>query len=101
MAVFNELDNLLLSQLRLAIMSLLLANEEAEFNVLKDKTGASSGNLSVQIEKLKKAGYIEVEKTFRNNYPLTICKITSQGKRAFHKHIADLKQYFEPQKQNI
>jgi DNA-binding MarR family transcriptional regulator len=96
MGIFNELDNLLLSQLRLAIMSLLLSTDEAEFNSLKEQTGATSGNLSVQIDKLKKAGYIEVEKTFRNNYPLTLCRITAQGRRAFQQYIEDLKQYFDP-----
>ena len=65
--MFKELDPILHSQLRLAIVSLLITVEEAEFNFLKEKTGATSGNLSVQLDKLKNEGYIEVNKSFRNN----------------------------------
>lgn len=67
--------------------------EEAEFNYLKEKTDASSGNLSVQIDKLKKAEYITVNKTFRDNYPLTICKKTDKGAKAFAKYVENLKSY--------
>lgn len=91
--MFKELDPLLHSQLRLAVMSLLMAVEEAEFNYLKEKTGATSGNLSVQIDKLKKAGYIEVTKLFRDNYPLTVCKKTDKGRKAFISYIENLKSY--------
>jgi len=91
--MFNELNPILHSQLRLAIVSLLISVEEAEFNFLKDKTEATSGNLSVQINKLKDAGYIKVDKKFRNNYPLTICKITQTGVDAFEKYVKDLKEY--------
>jgi predicted transcriptional regulator len=98
--MFDELDPLLLNQLRLAIMSLLIAVEEAEFNYLKEKTGATSGNISVQIEKLKHAGYISVEKTYRKNYPLTICRITTEGVSAFEDYVKKLKLYLEPGKEN-
>jgi DNA-binding transcriptional ArsR family regulator len=94
--MFRELDPLLHSQLRLAIMSLLMSVEEAEFNFLKEKTGASSGNLSVQIDKLKQAGYITVSKTFRDNYPLTICKKTPEGIKAFEVYVENLKTYLKP-----
>jgi DNA-binding transcriptional ArsR family regulator len=94
--MFKELNPLLHSQLRLAIMSLLMSVEEAEFNFLKEKTSASSGNLSVQIDKLKQAGYITVSKTFRDNYPLTICKKTSQGIKAFEEYVENLKSYLKP-----
>ncbi len=97
--MFNELDPLLLSQLRLAIMSLLISVEEAEFTFLREKTGSTAGNLSVQIEKLKKAEYISVEKTYRNNYPLTICKITPKGIDAFEQYVRNLNQYIQPKKQ--
>lgn len=92
--MFKELDPMLLSQLRLAIMSYLMVVREAEFNALKDETGASAGNLSAQISKLQEAGYIGVEKTYRNNYPLTLCKITPKGIEAFEAFYADLKTYF-------
>lgn len=92
--MFKELDPMLLSQLRLAIMSYLMVVREAEFNALKDETGASAGNLSAQISKLQEAGYIGVEKTYRNNYPLTLCKLTPKGIEAFEAFYADLKTYF-------
>ena len=92
--MFKELDPLLHSQLRLAIMSLLLGVEEADFVFLKEKTEATSGNLSVQIDKLKEAGYIEVTKTFHGKMPRTICKVTDKGVLAFEVYVRDLKTYF-------
>lgn len=95
--MFEALNPILLSQLRLAIMSFLVVTREAEFNVLKEKTSATAGNLSVQIAKLQDAGYIKVEKTFRNNYPLTICSITDEGVDAFEAFFTSLKGYVEPE----
>ncbi len=77
-------------------MSLLMSVEEAEFIYLKEKTNASSGNLSVQIDKLKQAEYITVTKTFRDNYPLTICKKTKKGINAFESYVENLKSYLKP-----
>lgn len=91
--MFKDLDPLLHSQLRLAIMSLLVAVKEAEFSYLKEKTGATSGNLSVQITKLTDADYIEVKKSFRDNYPLTTCSITKKGVLAFEKYVSDISSY--------
>lgn len=93
---FKELDPILHSQLRLAIMSILISVEEAEFGFLKEKTNATAGNLSVQINKLKEAQYIEVRKQFRNNFPLTICKITPKGIAAFEDYVNVLKEYIKP-----
>lgn len=93
--MFKELDPLLHSQLRLQIMSLLIAVESAEFTYLLEKTGATRGNLSVQISKLKEAKYIEVSKAFRNNYPLTTCSITRKGIDAFEEYVLVIKQYIE------
>ncbi|MDQ3109074.1 MAG: transcriptional regulator [Bacteroidota bacterium] len=90
---FKDLDPVLHSQLRLAVMSVLIAVKEAEFTFLKEKTEATAGNLSVQIQKLKDAGYIEVEKKFRDNYPLTICRITKGGIKAFEEYVAALQAY--------
>ena len=97
--MFEKLDPLLSSPLRLAIISILVTNKEAEFNILKEKTKASAGNLSVQINKLKAAGYIDVVKQFKENYPQTICKITSQGKDAFINYEDALKSYFNNKKE--
>ena len=96
--MFKELDPLLHSQLRLSIVSLLVGVKEAEFSFLKEKTGATAGNLSVQIGKLADAGYISVEKSFRYNYPLTTCKITKTGIKAFETYVDALKQYLHPGK---
>lgn len=93
--MFKELDPLLHSQLRLAIMSILMSVAEAEFTYIKDKTKATAGNLSVQIDKLKVAEYLTVEKSFKNNYPLTVCKITPKGRTAFEKYVKDLKSYLK------
>lgn len=93
--MFDELDPLLHSQLRLAVMSLLLGVEEADFNFLKEKTNATSGNLSVQLRKLADAGYIQIEKTYRDNFPLTLCSITPKGIDAFERYVEVLKQYIE------
>jgi DNA-binding transcriptional ArsR family regulator len=90
---FKELDPVLHSQLRLAVMSLLISVKEAEFTFLKEKTNATSGNLSVQISKLKEAGYIEITKQFNNNYPQTICKITPKGVLAFENYVKALQTY--------
>lgn len=91
--MFKDLDPILHSQLRLAVMSLLISVKEAEFTFLKEKTNATAGNLSVQIQKLKDAGYIDVLKQFKDNYPQTICRITKQGISAFEKYVADLQTY--------
>lgn len=91
--MFPKLDPVLHSELRLAIVSVLVGVESAEFSYLLDKTGASKGNLSAQISKLKTAGYIEVEKSFRNNYPLTTCRISSKGVEAFEAYVKALRDY--------
>lgn len=91
--MFKDLDPILHSQLRLAVMSLLISVKEAEFTFLKEKTNATAGNLSVQIQKLKEAGYIDVAKQFKDNYPQTICKVTKHGVRAFEKYVTDLQSY--------
>lgn len=91
--MFKDLNPILHSQLRLAVMSLLIGVKEAEFTFLKEKTGATAGNLSVQIQKLKEAGYIEVQKQFKDNYPQTICKVTADGVDAFEKYVKALQSY--------
>ncbi|MBK7432720.1 MAG: transcriptional regulator [Chitinophagaceae bacterium] len=93
---FKELDPLLHSQLRLAVMSLLISVKESEFTFLKEKTNASAGNLSVQINKLKDAGYIDVTKQFSNNYPQTLCRITKKGIEAFENYVRALQSYMNP-----
>ena len=96
MTRFKQLDPVLHSQLRLAIVSLLIGTEMAEFTYIREQTGATSGNLSIQITKLKEAGYIEVTKKFRNNYPQTLCSITELGRKKFAEYVSSLKDYLSP-----
>ena len=91
--MFKDLDPLLHSQLRLAIMSLLISLESAEFTFIKEKTNSTAGNLSVQLDKLSEAGYLMIDKSFRGKKPLTTCRITKKGIKAFEEYVAVLKQY--------
>ncbi|VBB47194.1 Transcriptional regulator [uncultured Paludibacter sp.] len=91
--MFKELDPLLHSELRLAVMSILISVEEADFVYIKDQTKATAGNLSVQIDKLSEAGYIEVQRGFLGKRTRTVCKITPKGVDAFKNYIEALKDY--------
>jgi DNA-binding transcriptional ArsR family regulator len=97
--MFKELDPILHSQLRLAVMSLLISVKEAEFTFIREKTNSTAGNLSVQVQKLKDAGYIDVTKQFKDNYPLTTCKITTVGIDAFEAYVKALQEYLQVGKQ--
>lgn len=96
--MFKDLDPILHSQLRLAVVSLLVSVKESEFTFLKEKTNSTAGNLSVQLQKLKEAGYIEIEKKFKDNYPQTICKITPTGVQAFETYFKNIQEYLKPKK---
>jgi DNA-binding transcriptional ArsR family regulator len=98
MSEFKDLDPLLHAQLRLAVVSLLVSVKEAEFTFLREKTGSTAGNISVQLQKLKEAGYIEITKQFKDNYPQTMCRITKKGIRAFEDYVKILKEYLDVQK---
>jgi predicted transcriptional regulator len=91
--MFKPLDPILHSELRLAIISLMIGNEHIEFGYIKEKTKATSGNISVQLQKLKDADYISIEKSFKGNYPLTTCKITEKGLIAFEEYVKILETY--------
>ena len=93
--MFKELDPLLHSQLRLGVISLLISLEAAEFTFLKEKTNATAGNLSVQLDKLSEAGYITIEKSFKGKKPVTTCKITRKGIKAFEEYVNNLKDYIK------
>ncbi len=95
--MYKDLDPILHSQLRLAVVSLLVSVEKADFSYLKEQTGASSGNLSVQITKLKEAGYIDVRKKFKGNYPQTSCRITELGKEKFEAYVQAISKYLKPE----
>lgn len=91
----KELDPLLHNQLRLSIMSLLTASEQISFNYILEQTGATRGNVSVQISKLEDAGYLQVTKSFENKRPLTTMKITSKGLDAMDAYTLALKEYLD------
>jgi DNA-binding MarR family transcriptional regulator len=93
--MFKELDPLLHSQLRLAIVSILISVEEADFVFLREQTGATAGNLSVQIDKLSEAGYISVNKFIDGKKPRTVCKITQEGIEAFDRYVKALQGYIK------
>ena len=95
-----KLDPLLHSELRLAVMSLLAGVDEADFTYLKKQTGATSGNLSVQIDKLTTAGYITVEKGFKGKMPRTACRITPAGQEAFRNYVNALQEYLSAGKES-
>jgi DNA-binding MarR family transcriptional regulator len=94
--MFKDLDPILHSQLRLSIVSILITVEEANFSFIKDATKAAAGNISIQISKLQDAGYVRVEKTFKNNYPNTNISITDKGRKAFEEYVKSLQKYINP-----
>ncbi len=94
--MFKELDPILHSQLRLAVISLLIGVREAEFTFIREKTNSTAGNLSVQINKLKECGYVDVTKQFKDNYPQTVCRITARGISAFEDYVKALQSYMNP-----
>ncbi len=96
--MYKDLDPILHSQLRLTIVSTLITLKETDFNHIKEITKAASGNISIQIKKLQEAGYIQVEKSFKNNYPNTTLTITSKGIEAFETYVNNLKKYINPDK---
>lgn len=89
----KELDPLLHSQLRLAVMSILMNVEEADFVYLREKTDSTAGNLSVQLDKLSAAGYIAIEKGFAGKKTRTVCRVTEKGRKAFEDYVEALRQY--------
>lgn len=89
----RELNPLLHSQLRLAVVSILMNVDEADFVYLREKTDSTAGNLSVQLDKLSSAGYITVEKGFSGRKTRTVCRITALGRQAFEEYVDALREY--------
>ena len=98
--MFKDLDPLLHSQVRLAIMSVLISVKEAEFSYLLENIKTTKGNLSFQLTKLKEAKYIKVKKSFKGNYPLTTCAITRKGIEAYETYVNSLDEYFKEYKKS-
>lgn len=93
--MWEDLDPLLHSQIRLAIVSILVGVEEAQFKYLKEQTGTTAGNLSFQLSKLQEAGYIRITKGFKDNYPLTTVRLLEKGKKAFAAYVQAMKRYLQ------
>jgi DNA-binding MarR family transcriptional regulator len=91
--MYNELDPILNTPVRLAVVSALVKMKQADFGYLQEVTNTTQGNLSHQIKKLSEEEYIEVIKTFKGNYPQTICRLTPKGRKAFEKYVEDIKKY--------
>src|SRR5512145_530775 len=98
--MFNDLDPLLHSHVRLAIMSILISAKTAEFSYLLENIKTTKGNLSFQMNKLKEADYIEIIKSFKGNYPLTTCEITEKGIIAYETYVNSISEYFKKSKQH-
>ena len=98
--MFKDLDPLLHSQVRLAIMSILLSVKKAEFSYLLDNIKTTKGNLSFQLGKLNEADYIQIEKSSKGNYPLTLCHITDKGIEAYKRYVNSISGYFAKSKNN-
>lgn len=93
--MFKDLDPLLHSQVRLAIMSLLISVKEAEFSFLLENINTTKGNLSFQLSKLNESDYIKIVKSFKGKYPLTTCSITQKGINAYEKYVNSIDEYFK------
>jgi len=91
---FEPLDPVIHAQVRLAVLSILIAVKEADFNHLKKETETTDGNLSTHLAKLEEAGYIRMKKSFQGKKPLTTCSITEKGKAAFSAYLRALESYF-------
>ena len=87
-----KLNPVLHQELRLSIVSFLSTAKWVNFNALLEITGATKGNLSVQLKKLEEANLIKIQKSFKNNYPLTECQITTEGRKALEQYVEDIKE---------
>ena len=97
--MFEPLDSLLHQQVRLAIVSLLINVKSADFKYLMENIDTTKGNLSFQLSKLNEAGYVQIEKSLKGNYPLTTCFITNKGIEAFESYIKALSSYLNKSKE--
>jgi DNA-binding MarR family transcriptional regulator len=90
---FSELDPVLNTPVRLAIVSILVKVKQADFNTLMEATATTQGNMSHQLKRLNEEGYINIEKTFKGSYPLTVCTLTPKGRKAFEQYVESIKKY--------
>jgi len=98
--MFKPLDPILHSELRLAIVALLMQEKSADFSTIKEATGSTSGNISIQLKKLEEVGYVETKKAFKGSYPQTTCKLTKKGIKAFDEYAKIMKEYLKVKTKN-
>ena len=87
---YQQLDEIIHSRIRLAVMAVLITIDEAEFIFLRDKVNATDGNLSTHLKKLEEAGYIAVNKSFENRKPISRYLLTQKGRKAFELYVERL-----------
>jgi len=95
-----EVDRLIHEPARLVVVTILYTVKEADFLYLQRETGLTKGNLSSHLAKLEEAGYIHIEKTYRNKIPLTLCSLTELGRKAFTIYRDQLKHFIETELEN-
>ncbi|HDP97808.1 MAG TPA: transcriptional regulator [bacterium] len=93
-----QLDPIIHAPTRLAILSILITVENANFTFLKESIGVTDGNLSTHLTKLESSGIVTIEKTFKGKKPQTICAITDKGRDAFKNYLDQLEQIVQSQK---
>ena len=91
---YQQLDDVIHSRIRLAVMAILAAVDDAEFTYLRDQTGATDGNLGAHLRKLEEAGYVTVDKSFVDRKPVSRYGLTSKGRRAFREYVDRMERLF-------
>jgi DNA-binding transcriptional ArsR family regulator len=97
----SELDRVIHEPARLTIVALLSSVKEADFLYLLRETGLTKGNLSTHLFRLEEAGYVEIEKTFRGKIPLTLVRLSSEGRAAFQGYRKSIKDILTPTKRRV
>ncbi len=96
--MFAQLDPVIHSRIRLAILSILISVKQASFSYLKETIDTTDGNLSANLSKLEEAGYISIKKSFKEKKPLTTCSISEKGRKAFSDYLKALETYIGAKK---
>ncbi len=96
----NQIDDLIHSRLRLAVMAVLASVERAEFSFVRDKVKATDGNLGAHLRKLEEAGYVRLDKSFIDRKPRTHCSLTDRGRKALRAYVEKLGQLVAAPKRN-
>ena len=93
-----DLDPIIHAPVRLAILSILINVDKAEFNYLKEMTATSDGNLSTHLNKLEANNLVQIEKTYKGKKPQTLCSITDSGRTAFQQYVEQMEKFIRNQK---